>query len=419
MKRLNLALGLLGLLVATPSLSAEITVWDWKSGDPLNAAYYDSVKKNFEAAHPGTTVNYVFQPHDQFYTLLGTALASGSGPDLIMLNAGAQLVARTDALVPLDTAVADLKSSISGWPDFSGTDGKIYAIPLSIQGFVAYYNKKIYADAGLDPEKPPTTWAELVKVCDAIKAKGNATCFSLGNKEGFGIELWFSSIAATEWTAQEQADFTAGKLKWSSPQVRAVLQSWVDANAAGWFPAGANSTPKFPDEYEGFMRGDSANSVGLISDVGNWKQFDDFMQPENVGAFRMPSPTIASDKKEGDPQFPVTGGIGYGVNKASKNVDLAIALDKEFAAPANQLIFFTDAGAIPANTAVDTSGLKSPSGKLIFGWMKTSEAPMAYSDATAREVEELHRQSQLLLNGTETIDQAVEQLDKVQAEARK
>jgi ABC-type glycerol-3-phosphate transport system substrate-binding protein len=336
-----------------------------------------------------------------------------------MLNAGAQLIARTDALVPLDSAVVDIKGDLAGWPDFSGTDGHIYAIPLSIQGFVAYYNKKLYSAAGLDPNKPPTTWAEMVKVCDAIKAKGAATCFSLGNKEGFGMETWFSPIAATEWTAQEQADFTAGKLKWSSPQVKAVLQSWADANAAGWFPKGANSTPKFPDEYESFMRGDSANSMGLISDVGNWKQFDDFMGSENVGAFRLPSPTIASDKKEGDPQFPVTGGIGYGVNKASKNIDLAIALNREFATAANEQIFFQDAGAIPANTKVDISNLTSPSGKLIFAWMKTSEAPMAYSDATAAEVEELHRQSQLLLNGEVTVDQAAARLDEVQAQARK
>ena len=287
MKNLQLAAALVAVVVATPALSAELTVWDWKSGDPVNAAYYDKVKKDFEAAHPGTTVNYVFQPHDQFYTLLGTALASGSGPDLVMLNAGAQLVARTDALVPLDKAVADIKGDIAGWPDFSGTDGHIYAIPLSIQGFVAYYNKKLYSDAGLDPEKPPTTWAELVKVCDAIKAKGEATCFSLGNKEGFGMETWFSPIAATEWTQKEQDDFTAGKLKWSSPQVKGVLKTWVDANAAGWFPKGANSTPKFPDEYDNFSRGDAANSMGLISDVGNWKQFDDFMGPEIRGSVQV------------------------------------------------------------------------------------------------------------------------------------
>ncbi len=43
----------------------------------------------FEAAHPGDTINYVMQPNDQYYTLLGTALSSDGGPDLFLLNGGA------------------------------------------------------------------------------------------------------------------------------------------------------------------------------------------------------------------------------------------------------------------------------------------------------------------------------------------
>ena len=253
-------------------------------------------------------------------------------------------------------------------------DGGLYAIPLSIQGFVVYYNKKLYADAGLDPEKPPLTWAELTKVCDAIKAKGAVPCFALGNKEGFGIEFWFSAIAANDWTAEEQADFAAGKLKWSSPQVKAVLQSWVDANAAGWFPQGANSTAKFMDEYESFMRGEAANTIGLISDVAHWKQFDEFLGAENDGVFRMPAPTVAADQKEGDPKVPISGGIGYGVNKASPNVELAIEFAKVLASPEPMQIFFNDAGAIAANTKVDTAGITSPAAKAILGWLASIAA---------------------------------------------
>jgi len=74
-------------------------VWDWKSGDPVTRSYYEKAKATFEAAHPGVTVNYVMQPHDQYYTLLGTALSSNAGPDLFLMNGGAQAKARMDALV--------------------------------------------------------------------------------------------------------------------------------------------------------------------------------------------------------------------------------------------------------------------------------------------------------------------------------
>lgn len=406
------------VLAAAPAWAQEITVWDWKSGDPLAQPYYDKAKTDFEAAHPGVTINYVMQPHDQYYTLLGTALSSNAGPDLFLMNGGAQAKARFGALLKLDDKIADIKKDLVGWEEFSDASGS-YAIPLSIQGFVIYFNKKLYSDAGLDPSKPPHTWAELSKVCDAIKAKGAVPCFAMGNKEGFGIEFWFSSIAATSWTAEEQADFAAGKLKWSDAPVKAILQSWVDANKAGWFPQGANSTAKFMDEYEGFMRGEAANTIGLISDVAHWKQFDDMLGADNDGVFIMPSPTVASDKKEGEPKFPLSGGIGYGVNKSSPNAALAVEFAKLLASPPLEQIFFNDAGAIAANSKVDTKGIKSPAAIDILKWMAVSGAPTAHANATAKELEEIHRLSQLLLNGETTVDEAVKRMDDVQAEAHK
>lgn len=414
MKLIKITAALSALLIASPALAQEITVWDWKSGDPAAAAYFDQAKTEFEAAHPGATVKYVFQPNDQYYTLLGTALSSGAGPDVFLMNGGAQAKARIEALVDLTAAGTDL----IGTEEFEGPDGKLYALPLTLQGFVVYYNKGRYVEAGLDPAKPPTTWAELQAACDAIKAKGAVPCFALGNKEGYGAEFFLSSVAATSLTAQEQADWAAGKLKWSSPQIKAILQAWVDTQAAGWYPQGANSTAKFMDEYEQFMRGEAANTIGLLSDVAHWKQFDEFLGADNLGVFRHPSPTIASDKSESEPKVPVSGGIGYGVNKASANVDLATEFVKTLASAGPIQTFVNVAGVVPANTTVDTSGLTSPSIKTILGWIGTSSAPTTHANASAQELEEWHRQSQLLLNGETTVDEAATRLDEVQADAK-
>ena len=404
MNKLLLSLLLAG--TALPAFATELTVWDWKSGDPAAAPYYAKAKEVFEAAHPGDTINYVMQPNDQYYTLLGTALTSDGGPDLFLLNGGAQARARFENAVVLDEKLGDLKGNLAGLPEFSDATG-IYAVPLTIQGFVVYYNKKLYADAGLDPEAAPKTWDDLAKVCAAIIAKGTVPCIALGNKEGYGMEFWFSAIAASLWTAQEQADFAAGKLAWTSPQVVAVLQSWVDANTAGWFPKGANSTAKFMDEYEGFMRGETANTIGLISDVAHWKSFDEMLGAENVGAYMLPAPGGAAAK------IPASGGIGYAVNKKSANVDLAVDFAKTLAAPEVLEVFFKDAGAVTANTQMDTSSVTSNGAKTIFGWLATDVVPMAHANATAAQLEELHRQSQLLLNGETTVADAAAAMDKV------
>ncbi|MCX5496793.1 extracellular solute-binding protein [Kaistia dalseonensis] len=405
----TLAIGFAG----TASADTTLTVWDWKNGDPVTADYYAAVKKDFEAAHPGVTVKYVMQPHDQYYTLLGTAISSGQGPDVVLLHGGSQAKERVSALTKLDDKVADIKGTVAGWDEFTGADGGLYAVPISIQGFAVYYNKDLFAKAGLDPEKTPKSWADLSATAEALKKAGVAP-FALGNKEGFGADFFLSAVAANGWTKAQQDAWTKGDLKWSSPEVKAIVQAWVDTKGAGWYADGANSTAKFMDEYESFERGENAQTIGLISDVAHWKEFDEFLGADKVGVYVMP-PIAGGD---GSLKLPLAGGIGYGVTKFSPNQDLAADLVKSFADTDHMKIFFETAGAIPANTKVDTSDTKSPSAKVILAWLSDG-VPLAHNNMSTAEVEEWHRQSQLLFTGETTVDKAVARLDDVQAQSKK
>ena len=143
-------------------------VWDWKSGDKTAQNFVAKAKADFAKKHPGVTVEFVAQPFDQYYTLLGAAIQAGKGPDVMLFNGGGQIRDRVDALLPLDEYVAQDKQRLAGWDAFT-KDGKIYAAPITLQGHPIYYNKTLYQKAGLDPEKPPTTWDELLSDCAAIK----------------------------------------------------------------------------------------------------------------------------------------------------------------------------------------------------------------------------------------------------------
>ncbi|WP_127144376.1 ABC transporter substrate-binding protein [Pelagibacterium montanilacus] len=410
MKKALLAGVGLSLLAASPALSQTITVWDWKSGDPVAMSYFDQAKAEFEEANPDVTINYVMQPNDQYYTILGTALASGAGPDVFLLNGGAQARARFEAL----TDLTDLSGDLVGLEEFQDEDGTVYALPISIQGFVVYYNKALYEQAGLDPETPPQTWDDLVAACEVVAEAGSAPCFTLGNREGFAGEFILSSLAASMLTEEQQQAFADGELAWSSPEVTAILETWVSTQDMGWYREGANSTSKFMDEYEQFMRGDAVHTIGLMSDIAHWKQFDDFLGAENVGVFRHPAPDMAFD----EPRMPVSGGIGYGVNKDGDNVELATAFVEHLASAGPIQTFVNDAGVVPANTTVDTSGLSSPSVISILDWLEPYGVTTAHANVTAAELTEWQRQSQLLLNGDVTPAEAAARLDEVQAEAR-
>ena len=397
-----------GALVAAPALAGaqELTVWDWKSGDPVTANYYAAAKAAFEAAHEGATVNFVVQPTDQYYTLLGTALSSGSGPDVMLLHGGAQATSRAEALAPLTS----MAQGFAGLADFTAGDEAI-ALPLTIQGFVVYYNRALYEAAGLDPEAPPRTWEELQAVCEAFKAQGDAPCFAMGNKEGLGGDFFLSALAADLFTPEEQAAMTAGDLPWTDPKMRAIAEAWVQTAQDGWYAEGANSTAKFMDEYEQFMRGEAGNTIGLLSDVAHWKQFEEFLGPESLGVYLHPAPGTA------DLRLPVAGGIGYAVNGAGAHVDLATDLVEILSAPEQAAIFAVDTGALPANTAVDTAALDSPTLSTILGWMGGETAPLAHSVMAPTVMEEWHRQSQLLLTGETSVDDALARMEDVRLQA--
>jgi ABC-type glycerol-3-phosphate transport system substrate-binding protein len=81
---------------------SKIAVWDWKSGEPGVASYLEKAKADFATKHPGVTVEFVAQPFDQYYTLLGAATQSGKGPDVMLFNGGGQIRDRVSALLPLD-----------------------------------------------------------------------------------------------------------------------------------------------------------------------------------------------------------------------------------------------------------------------------------------------------------------------------
>src|SRR5690349_22728798 len=157
------------------SASGKLVVWDWKSSDKTATAYVEKAKADFAKKHPGTTVEFVAQPFDQYYTLLGAAIQSGKGPDVILFNGGGQLRDRANSLLPLDQYVAPDKSRLAGWDAFS-KDSKIYAAPITLQGHPIYYNKAFYTKAGLDPAKPPATWDAMISACAAIKKAANVPC---------------------------------------------------------------------------------------------------------------------------------------------------------------------------------------------------------------------------------------------------
>jgi sn-glycerol 3-phosphate transport system substrate-binding protein len=105
--------------------------------------------------------------------------------------------------------------------------GKVYGVPFQRSTPVMYYNKDAFSEAGLDPEKPPVTWDELISVAQKLtKREGERTA-------RWGIELpleafnWFY-YALTYSNGGETLSTGGDKVLWDEPKNIEALQFWHD-----------------------------------------------------------------------------------------------------------------------------------------------------------------------------------------------
>ncbi len=136
-------------------------------------------KDQVEADQPGKKVELVPIEADSngYFTKLALMNQSGSeAPDVMYEDS---FMVKTDAdagyLAPLDDYLAE-------WPDWDqyldnakeagqGTDGKTYGVSLSTDTRAIWFNKEIFAQAGLDPNWQPKDWAEILETAETIKDK--------------------------------------------------------------------------------------------------------------------------------------------------------------------------------------------------------------------------------------------------------
>ncbi|MET8526009.1 extracellular solute-binding protein [Micromonospora sp. NPDC005172] len=380
----------------------KLVVWDWKSGEASSAQYVEKAKADFAKKHKDVEVEFVAQPFEEYYTLLGAAIQSGKGPDVILFNGGGQIRDRVDSLQPLDEYVGEDRQRLAGWEAFA-KGGKTYASPVTLQGHPIYYNKTLYEKAGLDPAKPATTWQEFVANCAAITKASGAKCFALGNKEGYGIQFFLSAMASGVLTPQEYDNWIAGKRDWNSPNVKRIFELWKETGTAKLNNDGANSTAMFNDAFAVFQSGKAAHIIGLMSDIGHWKDFNEFITPDKLGVMMAPAVTSGAT-----PSLPYDGGIGYAVAKWTKDPKVAADLVRSLSSTEALKAFYANAGAITADTTIDVSA-SGPAVTTIVSALKTGK-PAPHVALSSKSLDLMGRLSQQLLSGSISVDEVVKQM---------
>jgi multiple sugar transport system substrate-binding protein len=155
--------------------TVEITIWTHEDSNrtPLEKGFIDQ----FMAANPGVKVNYVTYPSGKIREILTTGFAANQGPDIFNLELQDEYPFMANGRVaPIDYKMVGVKNLkelqdkyLPGMIDPVVEGGKAYGMPLELTNWCIYLNKKIFRDAGLDPEKDyPKTWEDVMSVSEKI-----------------------------------------------------------------------------------------------------------------------------------------------------------------------------------------------------------------------------------------------------------
>jgi multiple sugar transport system substrate-binding protein len=173
---------------------APVTLKVMRPGYPKEArAFFTEVQKGMAKEYPDIRLEIVDADWNTFHSRAPIWVTGKQEPD-VYLCSQTDLAGFVDigAVIPLDTFIdAKLKADIpAGAWDSVRYKGHILAIPGDYAPFVLWYNKDVFKKAGLDPQKPPTTWDELLQA--ALKIKQNSDVAPIG--VGVGRALDFTQL---------------------------------------------------------------------------------------------------------------------------------------------------------------------------------------------------------------------------------
>jgi raffinose/stachyose/melibiose transport system substrate-binding protein len=324
----------------------ELVFWDsWEESG--SSAAFDQIIKNFEAKNPNITIKREFQNFEDMKTLLKTALASGTGPDMASYGVGGGFMgplADAGLLLPVDKYAEQYKWKDRMYPwiwEQSTFGGKLYGIGHELEMIGVYYNQSIFKELGVTP---PTTYEEFISICDKAKAAGYIP-IAFANKPGWPAFHMFSmfanNIAGKDFL--EKAIF--GDQSWDDPLiVQSIQMPFVDMNKAGYFIPSPNSL-EYEEGNDLFYTGKTAMHM-----TGMWLLSDILSKAQGFEAGFFAFPSV-----EGKPALP-PGGMGSGImiSNTTKYPDEAAAfMDYMFSEEAAK-IWYEVGKVIPPND-VDTS----------------------------------------------------------------
>lgn len=280
--------------------------WLHLEQNPDVAGFYADTAKRFEAANPGVKIELQYLENESYKKKLTTLLQSPDRPNIIYSWAGGVLREQVKAGV-----IEDISAPINaGWKDTFNPaalqsytlDGKVYGVPMLTQQVVFFYNKDLFAKAGVDAAKI-RTWDDLLGSVKTLQAAG-ITPIVTGGGDKWPLHFYWSHLALrlggrTTFEAAlrgegkgfaDESFVRAGELFKQLADLKPFQAGYLAATypqSAGQFGDGKGAMMLMLNGLLNTMRANAADKVGIPDDKLGWFAF-----PSVPGAKGAPDDTL-------------------------------------------------------------------------------------------------------------------------------
>jgi multiple sugar transport system substrate-binding protein len=225
--RRAVAAAALGLVLACAPAGQDVVFWQFWPADVVQP-----LLDRFQQEHPSVRVRMEQIAWQSGLEKISAAMAAGNVPDLCeMGSTWMPRMLASGQLSDWSAGIADLKPALRGW-ELCSVGEAVYGLPWVLGTRALFYNKSLFARAGLDSSRAPETWAELHAAAEAIQKLG-------GEVRGYGVQagersVLFKKFMPFAWGngARVLAD-DLGASAFDSPQTREALEFYLSLRAVG------------------------------------------------------------------------------------------------------------------------------------------------------------------------------------------
>jgi multiple sugar transport system substrate-binding protein len=395
-----------------PEVSGDIEFWHfWAS--PIRRNAVRRVIAICKELLPNINVTDTVKPFGDIWTANVAAVSAGSGmPDVIVEDRPQLAKVAADGVEQSLQALAD-RDGVDAerfWPfawNQTLYNGETYGIPFETDVRVLFYNKTLFAAAGLDPEKPPQTWEEVEAAADKLDVKNADGTYA---RIGF-LPLGVGNVGEDLWSQTTGYDWmSTGSPKVDDPamvETLTWLKKWYDRyggyQAVQDFRASLGASPN-----DAFMSG----KVAMVVDIAGYNSFLNFYRPSLTNT---DGSTTRIDWGVALPPYSktpasVSGGFALSIPTGAENPEAAWEFIKCATGEEAQVSWARDTYAIPTDVEAANNGvlMAEPVWKFFVDAMKVSHSD-TFVPGYPNWREQLNQRWEAIYKGDLPIEQALKE----------